>query len=385
MRHAGADHAPSVVARGGWRCCRLYRARPGRDCGRAVFVARRPRAPAVARHRCTYPIAGVHLGRERGRASGGLQPGGAVRLVEAIVLVGGLGTRLRPLTLDTPKPMLPVAGVPFLTHQLARLAAAGIDHVVLATSYRPEVFEAHFGDGAALGLRVDYVTESEPLGTGGGIRNVAAMLTSDAADPVVVLNGDVLSGHDIRAQLALHRDRGAAVTLHLVRVDDPRAFGSVPTDAAGRVTAFVEKSPDPVSDQINAGCYVFRRDVIDRIPVDTVVSVERDTFPALLAAGETVVGYVADDYWLDVGTPATYVQASADLVRGAVRSSAAPSPSDAWCADGSSIAAGALVIGGSSVLAGASVAAGAVVDGSVIMPGAEVARGARVVRAVVGA
>ncbi|HMC70535.1 MAG TPA: nucleotidyltransferase family protein, partial [Mycobacteriales bacterium] len=183
--------------------------------------------------------------------------------MEAIVLVGGLGTRLRPLTLDTPKPMLPVAGVPFLTHQLTRLAAAGVDHVVLATSYRPEVFEAHFGDGSALGLRVDYVTETEPLGTGGAIRNVASLLVSKPDDPVVVLNGDVLSGHDIGAQLTMHADADAAVTLHLVRVEDARAFGSVPTDDAGRVTAFVEKSPDPVSDQINAGCYVFRRSLID--------------------------------------------------------------------------------------------------------------------------
>src|SRR4051812_1776232 len=349
MRHAGADHAPSVVARGGWRCCRLYRARPGRDCGRAVFVARRPRAPAAARHCGSVSRAGVHLGRERRGAFGGVQPGGAVRLVEAIVLVGGLGTRLRPLTLDTPKPMLQVAGVPFLTHQLARLAAAGIDHVVLATSYRPEVFETHFGDGAALGLHVDYVTETEPLGTGGGIRNVAAMLTSDAGDPVVVLNGDVLSGHDIRAQLALHRDRDAAVTLHLVRVDDPRAFGSVPTDDSGRVTAFVEKSPDPVSDQINAGCYVFRRSVIDAIPGGEVISVERVTFPALLSAGETVMGYVENAYWLDVGAPAAIVQASADLVRGIAPSPSVAAPGECLVSSSARVDPTADVRGGSVI------------------------------------
>jgi mannose-1-phosphate guanylyltransferase len=154
--------------------------------------------------------------------------------VEAVVLVGGQGTRLRPLTIRTPKPMLPVAGVPFLTHQLARARAAGVEHVVLATSYKAEVFVAHFGDGANLGLRIDYVTETEPLGTGGGIRNVADRLESLPDDPVLILNGDVLSGHDLSAQLAAHRDAGAVATLHLVRVPDPRAFGSVVTDAEGR-------------------------------------------------------------------------------------------------------------------------------------------------------
>jgi mannose-1-phosphate guanylyltransferase len=305
--------------------------------------------------------------------------------VEAIVLVGGLGTRLRPLTLDTPKPMLPVAGVPFLTHQLARLAAAGVDHCVLATSYRAEVFEAHFGDGSALGLRLDYVTETEPLGTGGGIRNVAPMLTSAPEDPIVVLNGDVLSGHDIGAQLKLHIDGDAAVTLHLVRVDDARAFGSVPTDESGRVTAFVEKSPEPVSDQINAGCYVFRRSVIDAIPAGEVVSVERVTFPQLLAAGEPVLGYVDNAYWLDVGNPAAIVQASADLVRGVASSPAVAAPGEALVAPTAAVHETASVHGGSSIAAGATIAADAVVDGSIVLAGARIGDNAEIVRSVISA
>jgi mannose-1-phosphate guanylyltransferase len=305
--------------------------------------------------------------------------------VEAIVLVGGLGTRLRPLTLDIPKPMLPVAGVPFLTHQLARLAAVGVDHVVLATSYRPELFEAHFGDGSALGLRVDYVTETEPLGTGGGIRNVVPMLSSGRSDPVVVLNGDVLSGHDIAAQLKVHGEGNAAVTLHLVRVGDPRAFGSVPTDDQGRVTAFVEKSPEPVSDQINAGCYVFRRDVIDTIPAGDVVSVERVTFPQLLAAGEPVLGYVDTSYWLDVGTPAALVQASADLVRGVAPSPAVATPGEALVAPSADVHGTASVRGGSAIGDRAAIAAGAVVDASIVLPGARVGKDAEIVRSVVGA
>ncbi|HET6817170.1 MAG TPA: NDP-sugar synthase [Mycobacteriales bacterium] len=305
--------------------------------------------------------------------------------MEAIVLVGGLGTRLRPLTLDTPKPMLSVAGVPFLTHQLARLAAVGVDHVVLATSYRAEVFEEHFGDGSTLGLRLDYVTETEPLGTGGGIRNVAGMLTSGSAEPVIVLNGDVLSGHDIAAQLSLHRNAGAAVTLHLVRVDDPRAFGSVPTDEAGRVTAFVEKSPEPVSDQINAGCYVFRRSVIDTIPAGEVVSVERVTFPQLLAADEVVLGYVDNSYWLDMGTPAAIVQASADLVRGVAPSPAVAAPAEALVAASADVHGSAVVHGGSTVADGATVGAGAVVDTSIVLTGARIDDGAEIIRSVIGA
>jgi mannose-1-phosphate guanylyltransferase len=234
-------------------------------------------------------------------------------------------------------------------------------------------------------LRVDYVTETEPLGTGGGIRNVADMLTSGPADPVVVLNGDVLSGHDIAAQLEVHSARDAAVTLHLVRVQDPRAFGSVPTDDTGRVTAFVEKSPEPVSDQINAGCYVFRRSVIDDIPAGEVVSVERVTFPQLLAAGATVLGYVDNAYWLDVGTPAAIVQASADLVTGVAPSPAVAQPGDALVAATADVHATATVHGGSAVADKATVAAGAVVDASIVMTGAVIDEDAEVVRTVIGA
>ena len=152
--------------------------------------------------------------------------------VEGVLLVGGLGTRLRPLTVYTPKPMLPVAGVPFVAHQLARLRDAGVRRVVLATSYRAEVFEGYLGDGGGLGMELEYATEDEPLGTGGAIRNGVQRLSSGPDDPVVVLNGDILSGHDVAGQVRTHRDSDADVTLHLVRVADARAYGCVPTDAA---------------------------------------------------------------------------------------------------------------------------------------------------------
>jgi mannose-1-phosphate guanylyltransferase len=305
--------------------------------------------------------------------------------VEAVVLVGGQGSRLQPLTLRTPKPMLPFAGAPFLAHQLVRLREVGIDHIVLATSYRSEVFHEYFGSGKDLGVRIDFVTETEPLGTAGGIRNVVRRLESGPDDPVVVLNGDILSGHDIRAQLDVHRRREAAVTLHLVEVEDPRAFGCVPTDSHARVTAFIEKSDSPVTNRINAGCYVFTRKVIDQIPEGRPVSVERETFPGLLDAGEILLGYVETAYWLDVGTPSSFVTASADVVTGVLVSTAMPgSPGESLVLPDALVHAGAVVNGGSVIGPRARVDAGAMVSRSVIGDGVHVQAGATVVDSMVG-
>jgi mannose-1-phosphate guanylyltransferase len=305
--------------------------------------------------------------------------------LEAIMLVGGKGTRLRPLTLSAPKPLLPTAGVPFLAHQLARAAASGIAHVVLATSYRAEMFTEAFGDGGSLGLSIDYVHEPAPLGTGGGIRNAAGLLRGGPDDPVVVLNGDILSGHDLAAQVDLHRDKSAAVTLHLVEVDDPSRYGVVPTDAAGRVTAFLEKQPNPVTNKINAGCYVFRRSVIDEIPAGRVVSVERETFPGLIAADAIIMGYATSTYWLDVGTPEAFVRGSCDVVLGYLPSPAMPGAcGESLLLSSASVASSAAVTGGTVLGAGASVAAGAVVDGSVVFDSALIASGAVVRDSIVG-
>jgi mannose-1-phosphate guanylyltransferase len=306
--------------------------------------------------------------------------------LEAILLVGGQGTRLRPLTIGTPKPLLPTAGVPFLAHQFAKAAASGVTHVVLATAYRAEMFTECFGDGAAFGLEISYVQEAEPLGTGGAIRNAASGLRSGPDSPVVVLNGDVLSGHDIRAQIELHRKSDAAVTLHLTEVPDPSRFGCVPTDDAGRVTAFLEKTPNPVTNRINAGCYVFRRSVIDEIPPGQVISVERATFPGLISSGAVVMGYPETAYWLDVGTPEAFVQGSCDLVLGRLASAALPSggPGEMLQLAGGRIDPAARVSGGTVVGVGAQVAADAYVSGSVLFDGAGIGAGARVTGSVVG-
>ncbi|MET9641989.1 NDP-sugar synthase [Streptomyces syringium] len=310
-------------------------------------------------------------------------------MTEAILLVGGKGTRLRPLTVHTPKPMVPAAGVPFLTHQLARARAAGIEHIVLATSYLAEVFEPYFGDGSALGLHLEYVTEEEPLGTGGAIRNVASKLHSAPDDPVLIFNGDILTGLDIEALVDTHRTTGADVSLHLTRVEDPRAFGLVPTDADGRVTAFLEKPQTPeeiVTDQINAGAYVFNRSVIDSIPAGRPVSVERETFPGLLASGAHLQGMVDSTYWLDLGTPQAFVRGSADLVLGRAPSPAVPGRcGDRLVLDSADVAPDAKITGGSVIGAGARVEPGARVDGSTVLDGAVIEAGADVRDSLIGA
>ncbi|WP_031068332.1 nucleotidyltransferase family protein [Streptomyces sp. NRRL S-118] len=309
-------------------------------------------------------------------------------MTEAILLVGGKGTRLRPMTVHTPKPMVPAAGVPFLTHQLARARAAGVEHIVLATSYLAEVFEPYFGDGSSLGLHIEYVTEEEPLGTGGAIRNVASRLHSGPEEPVLIFNGDILTGLDIRALVDTHRSSGADISLHLTRVEDPRAFGLVPTDATGRVTAFLEKPQTPeeiVTDQINAGAYVFRRSVIDTIPAGRPVSVERETFPDLLAAGAHLQGMVDSTYWLDLGTPQAFVRGSADLVLGRAPSPAVPGRcGDRLVLPTATVAVDAKLTGGTVVGAGATVGEGARIQGSVLLDGAVVEAGAVVTDSLIG-
>ncbi|WP_267246136.1 nucleotidyltransferase family protein [Streptomyces sp. PR69] len=310
-------------------------------------------------------------------------------MTEAILLVGGKGTRLRPLTVNTPKPMVPAAGVPFLTHQLARARAAGVEHIVLATSYLAEVFEPYFGDGSAFGLDLEYVTEEEPLGTGGAIRNVASRLSSGPQEPVLIFNGDILTGLDIRALVATHQSSGADVSLHLTRVPDPRAFGLVPTDQTGRVTAFLEKPQTPeeiVTDQINAGAYVFRRSVIDSIPAGRPVSVERETFPELLRSGAHLQGMVDSTYWLDLGTPQAFVRGSADLVTGRAPSPAVPGRcGDRLVLPTARVAPGAKLTGGTVIGAGAHIGEGARIDGSTVLDGAVVEPGAVISASLVGA
>lgn len=292
----------------------------------------------------------------------------------AILLVGGFGTRLMPLTKNTPKPMLTVAGVPVTEHQIAMAKAAGISEIVLATSYLSDVFIPYFGDGSKWGIKIKYAVEKEPLGTGGAIRNAAQLL--DSNESVVILNGDVLSSHDLGEQIRQHEANDADVTLHLTEVQDARAFGCVPTDSNGRVTAFLEKMENPVTNQINAGCYVFNPRVVSTIPLNTVVSVERETFPELVTSGAKVFGYVENAYWLDIGTPRALLKASIDIVQRKGEFLAMP---------GSSIDPTAVISGGSCIGANSTVGAGAVIQGSIVEAGCVIGQDSRIMDSFVAA
>ena len=303
-------------------------------------------------------------------------------MAQAILLVGGFGTRLMPLTNAVPKPMLPIAGLPVTEHQLAMAKRAGITSLVLATSYLSDVFIPYFGDGSRWGMKLQYAVEEEPLGTGGAIRNAAQLLTK--SESIVIFNGDVLSSHDLSKQIRMHESLDADVTMHLTHVADARAFGCVPIDDEGRVTAFLEKMEKPVTNTINAGCYVFNPRIIDSIPENKVVSVEREIFPRLVADGQAIYGMVDDSYWLDIGTPKALLQSSVDVVRGIASQGALDGVplvhlSMAYIAhEGAVIETGAIVTGGSAIGRGARVGVGALVDGSIVSEGAIVMAGAKI-------
>lgn len=293
--------------------------------------------------------------------------------LRAVVLVGGEGTRLRPLTLTRPKPMLPVVGVPIIERKVEHLVRHGVTEVVLSLGYRPDAFLEAYPDGRIAGAAMRYAVESEPLDTAGAVRFAAraAGFHGDGA-PIIVVNGDLLTDLDVTELVEFHRTRGAEATIALTEVEDPSAFGVVATDAHGRVQAFVEKPPreEAPSRWINAGVYVLESSVLDRIP-EGRVSIERTTFPAMVAEG-TLFALGHSSYWLDAGTPATYLQANLDELAGA-----------AWVDASASVAAGASVAV-SAVGAGCVIESGAVVERSVLLPGVRVGAGAVVRDSMIG-
>ena len=287
-----------------------------------------------------------------------------------ILLVGGRGTRLAPITSEIPKPMLPVACKPVTEHQILAAQRAGITTLVLATSYLSEVFIPYFGDGSKWGIDLRYAVEKEPLGTGGAIANAAAHLDKGPSDEVVVIfNGDVLSQHNLAAHIEFHKKADADVTLHLIQVEDARAFGCVPTSADGQVEAFLEKMENPVTNWINAGCYVFKREIIDLIPRETVVSVERETFPQLISDKRRVFGYKEAAYWLDIGNPAALFKGSRDLVA-----------ADFLVSSSADVDSTATLTGGTSIGAGAQIGAGAILNNCIVSAHAIVKPGAHLTR-----
>jgi mannose-1-phosphate guanylyltransferase len=240
--------------------------------------------------------------------------------LRAIVLVGGEGTRLRPLTYTRPKPMLPVVGISIIERKLEHLHRHGVTEAVLSLGYKPDAFKAAFPTGECHGVRLLYAIEPSPLDTAGAIlfaANEAGYHDGDGGGPIVVVNGDVITELDLTAQLAFHAAKGAEATIALTRVEDPSAFGVVPTDADGRVLAFVEKPPrdEAPTDWINAGAYVLEPSVLARIPAGRKVSIERETFPIIAAEGR-LYAVQSPAYWIDTGTPVLYLQATRDLLAG---------------------------------------------------------------------
>jgi NDP-sugar pyrophosphorylase family protein len=321
--------------------------------------------------------------------------------MRAVILAGGEGTRLRPLTLSTPKPVVPVVDRPFLRHQLDLLGKAGVREVVFSVAYRPERVEAVFGDGSALGVRIRYAVEDTPLGTGGAVRNALDMLD----ERTVVMNGDVLTDVDLGALVARHVAAGASASILLTPVPNPAAYGLVETAADGRVLRFREKPrPEEITtDTINAGIYVLETRVLDLIPPGVSHSIERGFFPALLARGDLVLGPVHRGYWIDIGTPAKYLQVHRDILRGrfpvvlqgdAVRGGfVSPTARIApqaeleapfYVGPGCEVEAGAR-LGPDAVLVGdVRVRTGASVKDSVLWAGAEAAEGSSVETSLVG-
>jgi mannose-1-phosphate guanylyltransferase len=302
--------------------------------------------------------------------------------VQAVVLVGGEGTRLRPLTDDVPKPALTLVDRPFLAYMVEWLAAHGVTEAVLACGFLPDVLREALGDGEHAGVRLRYVTEPERRGTAGAIRFAADALGDQLEDRFLALNGDVLADLDLTALVRAHEEHGAKATIAVHPVEDSAAYGLVGVDGEGRVTEFVEKTGEAVPGEINAGAYLLERSVLDLIPPEREVSIEREVFPRLI--GDGLGALRLDGYWMDIGTPARYLQASWDILENRVATRVRPTAPGLLVGAGAEIAASATV-GPRAVLApGCRIAAGAEVRESVLLDGCQVGEGARVEGSVLG-
>ncbi len=301
--------------------------------------------------------------------------------MQAIVLVGGEGTRLRPLTDMTPKPALTLVDRPFLAYMIEWLAGHGVSEVVLACGFLPAVLrEALAGEEERAGVRIRYVVEPEPLGTAGAIRFAADMLGDELEERFLVLNGDVLTDLDLGALRDVHDEAGAAATIGLYPVEDAAAFGLVRCGEGGEVLAFLEKTGEPDPGEVNAGMYVLERSVLDLIPPTENVSIERDVFPRLV--GEGLHGLLLDGYWMDIGTPERYLSASWDILEGRVATRVEPTGPGVLIDPGAVVGEGARLGPRAVVGPDCQIGAGAEVLGSVLLGGSTVGENARVVDSI---
>jgi mannose-1-phosphate guanylyltransferase len=302
--------------------------------------------------------------------------------MQAVVLVGGEGTRLRPLTDAVPKPALTLVDRPFLAYMVEWLAGHGVDEVVFACGFEPERLRAALGEGERSGVRLTYVTEPEPLGTAGAFRYAAEQLGDRLEDRFLALNGDVLTDLDLGALLAFHAEHGARATIGLYPVEDSSPYGLVTYDEAGAVTEFAEKTGAVAPGEINAGAYVLERSVLDLIPAGRAVSIETEIFPRLI--GQGLHGIRLPGYWVDIGTPSRYLQATWDILEGRVRTGVRPTAPGLFVAPDAVVDERARLGPRAVVGPGAEIAAGAEVSESVLLAGSTVGRDARVSRSILG-
>jgi mannose-1-phosphate guanylyltransferase len=301
--------------------------------------------------------------------------------MQAIVLVGGEGTRLRPLTNSTPKPALTLVDRPFLAYMIEWLAGHGVSDVVLACGFLPDVLEAALaGEEERAGVRIRYAAEPEPLGTAGAIRFAADALGDDLEDRFLALNGDVLTDLDLGALLRAHGEWGATATIGLHPVEDSSPFGLVESDEDGRVLEFLEKTGERKPGEVNAGMYVLERSVLDLIRPGENVSIERQVFPRLVGRG--LHGLLLDGYWVDIGTPERYRQASWDILEGRVSTRVKPTSPGVLVHSAAEVDAAASVGPHAVVGPGCKVKAGAEVLESVLLEGCTIGESARVVGSI---
>lgn len=265
--------------------------------------------------------------------------------MKAIILVGGEGLRLRPLTCNVPKPMVPVVNKPFLEHMLDNLKRHHIDEVILAICYLPDAIQQHFGDGGNFGLHITYAVEATPLGTGGAVKNAEQFLD----DTFVVFNGDIFSDLDLSDMLTFHRTRKAKATIALTPVEDPTAYGVVEMDSQDRIQRFIEKPSRETltSNLINAGTYIFEPEVLELIPSGVFHMVERGLFPELVNRNVPFFGYRSNAYWIDIGVPQDYLKLHHDILMGKAmaRFPGKSIADDVWREDGCEIDPSARIIG----------------------------------------
>jgi mannose-1-phosphate guanylyltransferase len=303
--------------------------------------------------------------------------------MQAVILVGGEGTRLRPLTYTIPKPLIPMMNLPFLSFQIELCKRFGIMDIILSTNYLSSVFEEVFGDGSEWGVKLTFVTEKEPLDTCGAVKNVERYIHG----PFLVFNGDVLTDLDLSRLIEYHQEKRAIATLTLVRVEDPSAYGLVPLDSEGRIREFLEKpGPDQlVTNLINAGTYVLEPEVLDRVPPGQRYSFERQLFPSLLQEGEAMFGYPSEGYWIDIGTPRKYLAAHRDILEGKLdfQFPGREIKPSVWVGEGTVIEEGARVYGPSLIGRNCHIRGQAVIySHSVLGDDCCVGRGATIERAV---